>query len=124
MRCLTDNALGSIYQNKMPKWHKKAKQRRKKMKGIVRYIILFRFKVVGVLNERQFQFKFGVFTKWDEVTKKMSETKRQQARKNYKERFEQSVKDKQEVYFVEAENTTLATVSFEFMYSGGLIGAT
>ena len=108
----------------MPKWHKKAKQRRKKMKGIVRYIILFRFKVVGVLNERQFQFKFGVFTKWDEVTKKTSETTRQQARKNYKERFEQSVKDKQEVYFVEAENTTLATVSFEFVYSGGLIGAT
>lgn len=108
----------------MPKWHKKAKQRRKKMKGIVRYIILFRFKVVGVLNERQFQFKFGVFTKWDEVTKKTSETTRQQARKNYKERFEQSVKDKQEVYFVEAENTTLDTVSFEFMYSGGLIGAT
>lgn len=98
-------------------------QKSKTTKGIVRYIILFRFKVVGVLNERQFQFKFGVFTKWDEVTKKISETKRQQARKNCKERFEQSVKDKQEVYFVEAENTTLATVSFEFMYSGGLIGS-
>lgn len=69
--------------------------------------------IVGVLNERQFQFKFGVFTKWDEVTKKMSETKRQQARKNYKESFEQSVKDKQEVYFVEAENTTLATETAE-----------
>lgn len=87
-------------------------------------LFYFALKIVGVLNERQFQFKFGVFTKWDEVTKKISETKQQQARKNYKERFEQSVKGKQEVYFVEAENTALATVSFEFMYSGGLIGAT
>ncbi|RMX44868.1 hypothetical protein pdam_00019996 [Pocillopora damicornis] len=70
-------------------------------------------RIVGVLNERQFQFKFGVFTKWDEVTKKMSETKRQQARKKHKESFEQLVKDKQEVYFVEAENTTLATEKAE-----------
>lgn len=69
--------------------------------------------IVGVLNERQFQFKFGVFTKWDEVTKKISETKQQQARKNYKEGFEQSVKGKQEVYFVEAENTALATEKAE-----------
>lgn len=76
-----------------------------------------------MLNKKQYQFKFGVFPKWDEVTKKTSETKRQQARKKSEEEFQQSVEGMKEVYFVEAANDLVAMVSFVFVYSGNLIEA-
>lgn len=87
-------------------------------------LFYFAFKTVDVLKEFRVQFKFGVFTKWDEVTENMRETTRQHARKYYKEVFERSLGGMQEVYFVEVENTTLASVSFESMYSSSLIGVT
>lgn len=69
--------------------------------------------VAEVLNKKQYQFKFGVFPKWDEVTKKTSETKRQQARKKREEEFQQSVEGMKEVYFVEAANASVATEETE-----------
>ena len=76
-----------------------------------------------MLNKKQYQFKFGVFPKWDEVTKKTSETERQQARKKREEEFQQSVEGMKEVYFVEVEKASVAMVSFVFVYSGNLIEA-
>ena len=87
-------------------------------------LLNFASKIADVLNKKKYQFKFGVFPKWDEVIKKTKETKRQQARKKNKEVFEGSVEGDKEVYFVEAENASVAMVSFVFVFSGNLIEAT
>ena len=73
-----------------------------------------------MLKGKKSQFKFGVVTKSDIFR---LETRRQQAKKKCKATFEEQVEGEKEVYFVEAENATVAMVSFVFVYSGNLIGA-
>ena len=73
-----------------------------------------------MLKGTKSQFKFGVVTKSDTFH---SEKGRQQAKKKCKATFEEKVEGEKKVYFVEAENATVAMVSFVFVYSGNLIGA-
>lgn len=80
----------------------------------------FALKLAEVLKGTKAQFKFGVVTKCDTIP---PGTKRQQAKKTCKARFENMVEGEKEVYFVEAKNATIAMVSFVFVYSGNLIGA-
>ena len=64
------------------------------------------------------QFKFGVFTKWDEYLEGEEEgeeeagDERQQIRENYKQDFRGSVKNRCEVYFVDAKHFIKAEVRF------------
>ena len=64
------------------------------------------------------QFKFGVFTKWDEYLQGEEEgeeaagDERQQIRENYKHDFRGSVKNRCEVYFVDAKHFIKAEVRF------------
>lgn len=80
----------------------------------------FALKVTKPLKGKKSQFKFGVVTKSDTFH---LETRRQRAQKKCKATFEEKVEGEKEVYFVEAENATVAMVSFVFVYSGNLIGA-
>lgn len=103
--------------------HKKQSNIQKQQKELFATLFCLASKIADVLNEKQYQFKFGVFPKWDEFTKKKT-VKRQQARKKNKEGFEQLVEGKKEVYFVDAENASVSMVSFVFVYSGNLTEAT
>lgn len=84
----------------------------------------FALKITDALNENEFQFKFGVFTRWDQDIPETDKPKRQRASEKHKEEFENSVKGEKGVYFVEAKNATVPMVSFLFVYSSNLIGAT
>ena len=75
-----------------------------------------------MLNNVNCQFKFGVFTRYDEDLQDEEEQEnikttddtgeRQQMRENYKGDFQSFVNDKCEVYFVDAKHFITAKVRF------------
>lgn len=80
-------------------------------------------KVTRLVKEVNCQYTFGVFTKWDECTRKAQESEDtvdlEQARKDCKQNFEDALEKQCEVFFVDVrcENNNYVCFLFLFFYS-------